>query len=258
MRINPREVTNKCEFCSNQFRVRWQYRKQRFCSVKCKCEWIKMNHWEEVNCLHCKKPFKRRKNYIHPRTKVNQMFCSNDCNRKSEYKKEKLRKWGSSDKNHWKNNGCAKQISETKLKKYGDPNFNNMDKNKETMLKNHGVPYAFWTGKKANGIRISKPQRKLFEEVKRQHDDALLETWLPDVQMSVDIYVPSEKKVIEFYGDYWHCNPKKYSPSYYNTQVHLKAKDIWKKDEQRRRRLETNGYKVEVIWENSPKLVKSP
>lgn len=249
---HPELVKLSCEFCKNEFEIKWALRKQRFCSVRCKCNWVRSNHWEEVECLHCKRPFKRRKNYKHWRNGCNKKCCSISCWGKCKEHIDKSRDW--TIKNQPMNNQKSiDKISKTKLKKYGDPNFNNMDKNKETMLKNHGVPYAFWTGKKANGIRISKPQRKLFEEVKKQHSDAILESWLSDVQMSVDIYIPSEKRVIEFYGDYWHCNPKKYSPNYYNTQVRLKAKDIWKRDEQRKRILETNGYKVEIIWEDLSK-----
>jgi hypothetical protein len=30
--------------------------------------------------------------------------------------------------------------------------------------------------------------------------------------------------VIEYFGDYWHCNPKKYTPDFYTNQLKMTAK----------------------------------
>lgn len=65
-------------------------------------------------------------------------------------------------------------------------------------------------------------------------------------------------KIIEFYGDLWHANPKKYAP---NDVVILPygldeiiAKDIQKRDEARKESLKKSGYQVKVVWENDYKL----
>ena len=44
---------------------------------------------------------------------------------------------------------------------------------------------------------------------------------------------------------------KKYSPDYYNKTVHLTAKEIWKRDADKKALLESAGYTVEILWENA-------
>mgnify|MGYP003704753409 CR=1 FL=1 len=91
--------------------------------------------------------------------------------------------------------------------------------------------------------------------IKKEHPDAILEHYLKDVKKSVDIYIPSLKKIVECFGDYWHCNPKKYNESYYHKGVHKTAKEIWENDAKRLQYLKNNGYFIEVIWENSSKKI---
>ncbi len=69
----------------------------------------------------------------------------------------------------------------------------------------------------------------------------------------MDIYIPSIKKVIECYGDYWHCNPKKYKSDYYNKSLRMTAKEKWDKDAIKTNKLMSVGYDVEIVWENSKK-----
>ena len=64
------------------------------------------------------------------------------------------------------------------------------------------------------------------------------------------------KKVIEFNGDFWHCNPLKYNEDYTNTITHLKASDVWKHDELKINWIENRGYQVLIIWESEYKKDK--
>lgn len=57
------------------------------------------------------------------------------------------------------------------------------------------------------------------------------------------------KKIIEYNGDYWHMNPRKYSPSDFNKRTHLTAEETWKKDKNKIDFAESLEYKVLVIWE---------
>jgi hypothetical protein len=61
-----------------------------------------------------------------------------------------------------------------------------------------------------------------------------------------------DKKIIEFYGDYWHCNPVIYNENDFariDENVKLSAKDIWIKDKIRIDFLKKIGYNVLIIWE---------
>ena len=56
-------------------------------------------------------------------------------------------------------------------------------------------------------------------------------------------------KIIEFNGDYWHCNPRKYKEDYINKTTKMTAKEIWKKDEEKKRIAEKFGYHIYYVWE---------
>jgi hypothetical protein len=69
-----------------------------------------------------------------------------------------------------------------------------------------------------------------------------------------DLTSTSRKKIIEFNGDYWHANPKKYHS---NETITLKggrtAKEIWEADAKKIALAEANGYQVKVVWESDYK-----
>lgn len=56
-------------------------------------------------------------------------------------------------------------------------------------------------------------------------------------------------KIIEFNGDYWHMNPKKYDENFYNALSKMVAKDKWIKDEIKIENAKQHGYNVLIIWE---------
>jgi len=66
----------------------------------------------------------------------------------------------------------------------------------------------------------------------------------------VDFINNDNKIIIECYGDYWHCNPKIYTPDYFCKGKKLTAKEIWKSDSKRKLHLENLGYVVIEIWES--------
>lgn len=64
-----------------------------------------------------------------------------------------------------------------------------------------------------------------------------------------DIYIPSINLIIEYFGDYWHCNPNKYDENYFNQKKNMFAKEIWDYDKKKIDLLIKNGYNLEIIWE---------
>ena len=65
-----------------------------------------------------------------------------------------------------------------------------------------------------------------------------------------DAYDPTTKTVYEFYGDYWHGNPKRFSPN----DVHPVSKktygELYARTIQREVQLKAEGYEVISIWES--------
>jgi very-short-patch-repair endonuclease len=84
-------------------------------------------------------------------------------------------------------------------------------------------------------------------------------------QASIDKYtvdfLVNEKYIVECYGDYWHCNPHRYTSSYFNKGKKKTAEEIWQRDMERKTQFEKMGYKFLCLWENDinnhPKIVRS-
>lgn len=73
-----------------------------------------------------------------------------------------------------------------------------------------------------------------------------------------DFVITSRNICIEFNGDDWHANPKRYMPEdvpnvYKNIECDVKSKDIWKKDEIKNNLLKEVGYDIIVVWESDYK-----
>lgn len=65
-----------------------------------------------------------------------------------------------------------------------------------------------------------------------------------------------KNKIIEFNGDYWHCNPILYKSDYYHKVMKITAKEIWEKDEIKIQLAKDKGYDVLVVWESEYNLNK--
>lgn len=82
---------------------------------------------------------------------------------------------------------------------------------------------------------------------------------LPLIEMSIRLENPyygpydfgniHKKKLIEFYGTYWHTDPRFYVDEYIRKQGNLTAKKIRERDQAKRTYAENNGYSVFIIWE---------
>jgi hypothetical protein len=69
-----------------------------------------------------------------------------------------------------------------------------------------------------------------------------------NMSYSIDCVDLNSKKIIEFYGDYWHANPNRFIES---DQIKKKtAKHIWEHDASKINALKNAGYKVLIIWES--------
>lgn len=103
-------------------------------------------------------------------------------------------------------------------------------------------------------MNSSKLEKELFKDIDNIVSSAehlktvrdLNGRWLfPDILVEDHI-------IIEFYGDYWHANPRKYKA---DDIIHrdVTAQQIWDKDKERINRLTSMGYHVEIVWEDEYK-----
>lgn len=109
----------------------------------------------------------------------------------------------------------------------------------------------FSYSKKSNNWR-SKLEILAFELIQQRY---------PDVQHSVrltsnkrtfifDMCIPSLKILIEFNGNYWHLNPRKYAPDYFDKSRKITAQNIWDLDTIKHNAGKEAGFKTLTIWED--------
>ena len=70
-----------------------------------------------------------------------------------------------------------------------------------------------------------------------------------------DIFVSKDGIIIEYFGDYWHANPKIYNS---DDIIHhdLSAQNIWEHDYKRQKELEDLGYRMIIVWDSEYKKDK--
>lgn len=68
-----------------------------------------------------------------------------------------------------------------------------------------------------------------------------------------DIFIPELNLIIEYNGDYWHCNPNKYPSHYHHGYKNKTAEEIWSYDKNKIDLLKEKGYTLEIIWESDYK-----
>jgi very-short-patch-repair endonuclease len=68
-----------------------------------------------------------------------------------------------------------------------------------------------------------------------------------------DFCEKDNKKIIEFNGDFWHCNPDIYTHDYLHPVKKVIASEIWKHDKIKTEVANYFGYQVLTIWEKDYK-----
>ena len=152
--------------------------------------------------------------------------------------------------------------NDTVKQKYGTSNVFGCDEVKEKIKRTNLEKYG--TEHPAHGARpyISGPHRIVsdylndigikHENEKRNIFQKFNEELGRVYSPIVDIYI-DEKRVIEVYGDYYHCNPAHFKENdilsnHYFMKNRL-VKDLWNHDECRIRHIESFGCDVLIIWE---------
>lgn len=104
------------------------------------------------------------------------------------------------------------------------------------------------------GYNRSKAEDEIIEQLKDKFE--VIPNFIIETKV-FDIYIPKFKLLIEYNGDYWHCNPKKYDENYFNKKKNKTAKEIWEYDNKKLYISKKLGYACEVIWESDYKKNKN-
>lgn len=105
--------------------------------------------------------------------------------------------------------------------------------------------------KLSKGITVSKAEKLIAEKL--AEIGFIIETQFTLFHENKKQYVydiVSNKKIIEYHGDFWHLNPIKFSEDFINPRTKISAKDKWAADKLKIQFAKDNGYEVLVIWES--------
>lgn len=164
---------------------------------------------------------------------------------------------------YWVNKGLTEEEATAKVKERNA--VNSLEKyieraggDVETGTKNWADRQERWLNSlKASGMYggYSKVANQLFTRVSETVPNLLFGEHEKQIRcgskvVHVDCCLLERKLVIEFYGDYWHANPKKYSADSLITVIGKSASEIWERDAIRQQALTSHGYNVLVIWES--------
>ena len=93
----------------------------------------------------------------------------------------------------------------------------------------------------------SKKEKKFLDSI--ISDESYHNVYINETGSIVDLKYGN--KIIEFYGDYWHCNPRdpRFPDDFYNKNLHMTAKEKREFDNNRISKLKDLGYEIKIIWE---------
>lgn len=273
--FEPRTGNQKCcsANCFKQYRD--LYSKQRYAEKK------RLNRRDAV-CITCKKEF----NYHYRPERGKRHFCGRSCASKFYIADGTYDRWRTQVNPRPKIprvvvgcSLCKSEIPKTEKWLFRKFHFCNMScrneyfrlhptmqgkklkpesvlKQKATLAKNHpGVQNAF---ELAQHRHTSKPQIQIFEFLSEEFKDYEfeLEQYVKPPGIFADIISKRLNLIVEFYGDYWHCNPATkhgVDPDWVHHKKRQTAREIWEQDARRNLKLEEAGYKVVVVWESDMK-----
>ena len=105
---------------------------------------------------------------------------------------------------------------------------------------------------KIKSVIVSKREKEIVKEIK-QLGHKIIHSYRVDSKIC-DVYIPSLNLIIEYFGDYWHCNPKKYDSNFFNKKKGKFAWELWEYDKNKIDLIKSYGYNLEVVWEGDLKL----
>jgi G:T-mismatch repair DNA endonuclease (very short patch repair protein) len=186
---------------------------------------------KNIVCLICSK------------TGVNNPFYGKHHSKESKKQNSKNRK----GKACGKNNAMANPIYRNKISNILKKKYQNgeLDFLKDIQRKNAYINQA---NGKLNTTPISKAEKEIINTLKQSGFD--IEGQFKIDNLKYDILIKDKNIIIEYNGDYWHCNPKKYKEYYFNQKKQKYAYELWEQDKAKKELAEKNGYKLFIIWES--------
>lgn len=114
----------------------------------------------------------------------------------------------------------------------------------------------FATGKRMpqiNSVNVSKAEKEIIKYIQNKNLRVIPRFVISNSSYIYDMFIPSLNLIIEYNGDYWHCNPIKYKKEFIHPTSKLTSEDIWKRDLIKKQNALKNNYNFIIIWETEYK-----
>jgi len=98
--------------------------------------------------------------------------------------------------------------------------------------------------------RISKISMEWIDMIKVNHPLLQIEFNIPTTRYYADAFDPDTNTIYEFYGDYWHGNPKRYDSNTINKTTKCTMGELYERTNIRKNKCIELGYRYVEIWES--------
>lgn len=95
---------------------------------------------------------------------------------------------------------------------------------------------------------FSKPANEWLDSL-NIHDMIKEHPIIEGSKLKADGYSPSTNTVYEFYGSYFHGDPREHKPEDYNHKAKTTFNELYKEVFSREKRIRDAGYNIITIWE---------
>lgn len=112
---------------------------------------------------------------------------------------------------------------------------------------------------RAGSIKIklhstSKAEKHIAEFLRSEGVEFNTQHHIPGVSYRYDFFIPEKNLLIEYQGDYWHANPRRYSEGTLlslagSGKGPIPVEEIWERDANKKKQAEVRGYRVVYVWE---------
>lgn len=236
--IESRKVERTCKQCGKTYRR--VYEKSGFCTISCGAKW-NIEHGVFDAWVGSQRGRRSGKN----------VPC-NECGRSLYVVAHQF-----SQELHFCNLKCKGKYFGRRFTGSGNPMFGRKNseealvKSRRTLLQNHGVTNAFFLSKHRT---VSKAQQEILDHLSSSVPVAQFEGekmfHSGTHKYFIDIFSDQAKMIVEFNGDYWHCNPSTYSGSFFHPRKKKYAEQIWAEDAERMKVMRQKGYLPITVWES--------
>lgn len=104
-------------------------------------------------------------------------------------------------------------------------------------------------------LKQSKPEKKWLDSLNIDEKYRQKTIWCGKIRYVVDALIPETNTIYEFYGDFWHGNPKTKDANKINKKAGATFGELYLKTVQKENALKELGYKIISIWESDFKNV---